>query len=60
MASMILAEVTANVADLQPNPTATVATGHGMPVAIPMVSRCSTVYPQQLMTACSIAWKTSS
>ena len=34
MASMILAEVTANVADLQPNPTATVATGHGMPVAI--------------------------
>jgi antitoxin StbD len=34
MASMILPEVTANVADFQLNPTATVATVHGLPVAI--------------------------
>jgi len=34
MASMILAEATANVSDLQQNPTATLATGHGLPVAI--------------------------
>lgn len=34
MASTILAEVTASVTDLQQNPTATVATSHGLPVAI--------------------------
>lgn len=34
MASMIQAEFFAKEADLQPNPTATVVTGHGMPVAI--------------------------
>ena len=34
MPSMILAEATASIADLQQNPTATVAIGHGLPVAI--------------------------
>jgi len=51
MASMILAEATANVSDLQQNPTATLATGHGLPVAI-LDHFCS--------TACSTAWKISS
>ncbi|MFM8444993.1 MAG: plasmid stabilization protein [Methylococcus sp.] len=34
MASMILAEVTPNEADLQQNPMATIATGHGTSLAI--------------------------